>query len=162
MSNVICGHLRLSWLLSLALLAAVGSARAQAPTFPDGPGKAETQAACGMCHGLAQVALAKHTKAEWDNVVTDMIGRGAAIMESEIPVIVEYLSKSFPKTGGNVNVNRATAKEFMDEFKLTSQEADAVVRYREDNGYFNKFADFSKVAGLDATKLEAAKDRLVY
>jgi competence protein ComEA len=136
--------------------------RAQAPTFPDGPGKQETQQACGACHGLTQVAVAKHTKQEWDNVVTDMIGRGAPIMESEIPIIVEYLAKSFPKTGGNVSVNRADAKELAAELKITAQEAELIVRHREENGYFNKFQDFTKVAGLDVTKLEAAKDRLTY
>ena len=48
------------------------------------------------------------------------------------------------------------------ELKLTAEEADAVVRYREENGYFNKFQDLQKVTGLDIKKLESAKDRLLY
>ena len=82
--------------------------------------------------------------------------------EPSSTVIVEYLAKSFPKVGGNVNVNRATAKELADELKLTAEEADAMVRYREENGYFNKFQDLQKVTGLDIKKLESAKDRLAY
>jgi competence protein ComEA len=152
------------WLLGLALMGLVGTAHAQgqAPNFPDGPGKVETLQACGQCHGVAQVSVAKHTKQEWDNVVTDMIGRGAVIMENEIPVIAEYLAKSFPRTGNSVNINRADAQQLGLELKLTPQEAEALVRYREENGYFNKFADLGKVAGLDAKKLESAKDRLAY
>ena len=153
-------RVRLSCLLGMALIGFAWQGRAQ--EFPDGPGKQETAAACGACHGLTQVAVAKHTKQEWDNIVTDMVGRGAAIMETEIPVIVEYLAKSFPKTGGNVNVNRAAAKELEAELKLTPQEAEAIVRHREENGYFNKLQDFSRVQGLDIKKLEGAKDRLLY
>ena len=156
------GPVKAACILGLALASLAGTASAQTPNFPDGPGKAETQAACGACHGLTQVAVAKHTKEEWDNIVTDMIGRGAAIMEADIPVIAGYLAKSFPKTGGNVNVNRASAKELEAELKLTPQEAEAIVRHREDNGYFNKLQDFSRVAGLDVKKLEPAKERLSY
>lgn len=158
MLNIRIGNFR--WIWVLAMMAIAFGARAQ--DLPDGPGKQETQQACGQCHGLAQVAMAKHTKPEWDNIVTDMIGRGAAIMEDEIPAIVEYLAKSFPKQGGSVNVNRASGKELVDELKLTAEEADALVRYREENGYFNKFQDLQKVAGLDIKKLEPARDRLVY
>jgi len=160
MEKITSNIVRFGWTVVLALLGFTLAARAQ--EFPDGPGKQEAQQACGQCHGLQQVAVAKHTKQEWDNIVTDMIGRGAAIMENEIPVIVEYLAKNFPKVGGSVNVNRATSKELADELKLTAEEADAVVRYREENGYFNKFQDLQKVTGLDIKKLESAKDRLLY
>ena len=160
MQKITSNIVKFGWTVVLALLGFTLTAHAQ--DFPDGTGKQEAEQACSQCHGLKQVAVAKHTKQEWDNIVTDMIGRGAVIMENEIPVIVEYLAKSFPKVGGNVNVNRATAKELADELKLTAEEADAVVRYREENGYFNKFQDLQKVTGLDIKKLESAKDRLLY
>jgi competence ComEA-like helix-hairpin-helix protein len=135
---------------------------AHAQDFPDGPGKETTQQACSQCHGLRQVAASKHSPEEWNNIVTDMIGRGATITEEDIPVIVAYLAKSFPKNGGSINVNRASAKELADSLRLTAEEAEAVVKYREENGYFNKFQDLEKVAGLDIKKLEPARDRLVY
>lgn len=159
MANVHRRVVRIHW-LAWALFVFVLTGRAQ--TFPDGQGKQEAQQACGQCHGLQQVAASKHTPEEWNNIVTDMMGRGAVIAEADIPVIAAYLAKSFPKTGGNVNVNRASAKELVDTLHLTSQEADALVKHREENGYFNKFQDLEKVAGLDVKKLEPSRDKLLY
>jgi competence protein ComEA len=147
-------------LITLALM--LFTLETSAQTLPEGPGKDTVQQACSQCHGLRSVVVAKHTRQEWDNVVTDMIGRGAALIEPDIPAIVEYLAKSFPKTAATINVNRATSKELADSLRLTAQEADAVVRHRDENGYFDKFQDLSKVAGLDLKKLESAKDRLQY
>ncbi len=106
--------------------------------------------------------VARHTKQEWDNIVTDMIGRGAVITENEMIAIADYLAKAFPKDTGGVNINRATARELVDALRLTTQEADAVVRHRDENGYFHKFEDLGKVTGLDFRKLEPAKARLQY
>jgi competence protein ComEA len=151
---------RSGWLLGLFLIAAAVDIQAQA--LPDGPGKDVVQQACSQCHGLRSVAVARHTRQEWDNVVTDMIGRGAAITDNEIPAIVDYLTRSFSKDSTSVNVNRATAKEFVDTLRLTAHEAEALVRHRDDNGYFNKFQDLERVAGVDIKKFESAKERLQF
>jgi competence protein ComEA len=135
---------------------------ANAQTLPDGPGRETMQQACGRCHTLRPVFVARHTQQEWDNVVTDMIGRGAVIAESDIPAIVEYLARSFPKDPGRINVNRATARELVDALRLTAQEAEALTRYRDENGYFSKFEDLAKVSGLDIRKMDSAKNRLQY
>jgi competence protein ComEA len=135
---------------------------ANAQTLPDGPGKEAFQQNCVRCHTLRSVVAAKHTRQEWDNVVTDMIGRGASIAESDIGAIVEYLAKAFPKDTTGLNVNRATAKELVDGLRLTSQEAEVLVRYREENGYIQKFQDLEKIPGLDIKKFEAAKTRLQF
>jgi len=160
MGSAISRLVRFGWLSALAFIAVPLNAHAQG--LPDGPGKEAVQQACGRCHGVRSVAVARHNKQEWDNVVTDMIGRGATIMEDEISSIVDYLAKSFPKETGSVNVNRATAKELVDALRLTAQEADALISYRDENGYFNKFQDLEKVAGLDLKKLDSTKDRLRY
>jgi competence protein ComEA len=160
MGSAISRLLRLGLLPVLALITLTLDGHAQG--LPDGAGKEAVQQACGRCHGLQSVSVARHTRQEWDNVVTDMIGRGASIMESEIPAIVEYLARSFPKGTVNINVNRATARELVDSLRLTAEEAEALVRYRDENGYFNKFQDLEKVAGLDLKKLDPAKDRLQY
>jgi len=160
MGNAVRRLARLGWGPALALMMVPLNGQAQA--LPDGPGEEAVQQACTRCHLLKSVVAARHTRQEWDNVVTDMIGRGASIMENEIPAIVDYLAKSFPKDTNSINVNRATAKELVDSLRLTAQEADAVVRHRDENGYFHKFQDLEKVAGLDVKKLDATKDRLKY
>jgi competence protein ComEA len=91
-----------------------------------------------------------------------MIGRGAAITENEANAIAEYLAKTFPKDTTIINVNRSTSRELVAALGLTAQEADALVRYREENGYFDKFQDLEKVSGIDRKKLESLKARLQY
>src|SRR5262245_12657630 len=137
----------LALMSALAILSLPFGGNAQ--TLPDGAGKEAVQQNCTRCHLLRSVVAARHTRQEWDNVVTDMVGRGAAIMENEMTAIVDYLARTFPKDTSNVNVNRATSKELVDALRLTAQEADAVVRYREENGYFSKFQELESVAGLD-------------
>ena len=160
MRGAVIRLLGLGWLPVLAL--AVLPLNGHGQGLPDGAGKDAVQQACGRCHGLRSVAAARHSRQEWDNVVTDMIGRGASIMENEISPIVEYLARSFPKESGTINVNRATASELVDTLRLSEQEANALVRHRDENGYFNKFQDLEKVAGLDIKKLDSTKDRLKY
>jgi competence protein ComEA len=161
MRNALDQLARPGLLLLLALISAPVNGNAQ-QALPDGAGKELVQQACTRCHLLKSVVAARHTRQEWDNVVTDMIGRGASIMENEISAIVEYLAKSFPKDTGSINVNLATAKELVEALRLSAQEADALIRHREENGYFNDFKDLEKVAGLDIKKLQSTKDRLKY
>jgi competence protein ComEA len=76
-------------------------------------------------------------------------------------LIVEYLAAHFrplPK----INVNKVVAKEFMEALEISVQDADAIVRYREENGSFKTMEDLKKVPGLDAGKIEAHRDRLEF
>jgi competence protein ComEA len=150
-------------LIAFAFLALVAvPLDGSAQTLPDGAGKEAVQQACTRCHLLRSVVVARHTRQEWDNVVTDMIGRGAAITERDVAAIAEYLAKAFPKDTAIINVNRATSRELVAALGLTAQEAEALVRYREENGYFDKFQDFEKVSGVDRRKLESLKARLQF
>src|SRR4029453_15472089 len=104
MRSAVIRLIGLGWLPVLALVVMPLNGHGQG--LPDGAGKEAGQQACAGCHGLRSVAAARHTRQEWDNVVTDMIGRGASIMENEIGPIVEYLARTFPKETGTINVNR--------------------------------------------------------
>ena len=145
MRNAVDQLARLGWLLALALLSVPLNGNAQA--LPDGAGKELVPQACTRCHLLRSVVVSRHTRQEWDNVVTDMIGRGASIMENEIDAIVEYLAKSSPKDTRSFNVNRATAKELVEALGLNAQEADALIRHRDQNGYYNNFKDGVRLGG---------------
>lgn len=63
--------------------------------FPDGPGKAEVTANCGGCHGLDQVAGAKHSPADWTETVKRMVTYGADLKDPQVATIAEYLGKNF-------------------------------------------------------------------
>lgn len=61
----------------------------------DDSGKKVLEAACGSCHGLDLVTGRTGTKAEWQDIVDRMIGRGATIAESDIAPLVDYLTKTY-------------------------------------------------------------------
>ena len=144
------------------------TAPARAQDLPDGKGKDTVETVCSHCHSLRRVVESKRTPDEWGDIVNEMVDRGAELDEDDIPVVIEYLVKSFPKSNGTeksdekINVNKAAAKELVDALKLTAEEADAVVQYRSENGLFATFEDLGKVPGLDSKKLEPLKDRLTY
>lgn len=144
-----------------AVLLAV-PACAQAQTLPEGPAKQTVQTVCGQCHSLSFVTNSRLTRADWEYVVTDMIGRGAPLMEDEISPVIDYLTANFPKPTGKVNVNTSGARDLEFGLGFTPREADAIVAHREKNGKFASAADVAKVAGIDGGKVDAVKDRMEF
>jgi len=59
-------------------------------------------------------------------------------------------------------VNKATAAEIAQVTGLTSDEAQAIVAYRDAGHSFKSFSDVKKVPDIDAKRLAAAKPRIVY
>ena len=144
----------------LVIIAASSTARAQ--NLPAGPARETVQSVCSQCHSLTFVSDSRMTKADWEYVVTDMIGRGAPLMEEEIQPVIEYLSVNFAKPTGKVNVNSASAKDLQFGLGFTPIECEAIISHREKMGKFAALADLQKVAGLDGKKLDAAKDRIEF
>ena len=148
--------------LAMAGLVAIGGVQnALAQDLPEGKGKDIVENVCGQCHGLKQVTDSARTPDEWKDLVNEMIGNGAMLDDEQIPIVVDYLAKSFPK-GSKVNVNKAAAQELADSLKVTSDEAAAIVKYREQNGNIKDWDDLGKVPGLDIKKLEPMKPHIVY
>lgn len=76
-----------------ALLAAIAApVQAQDQTLPDGPGKAELEATCAVCHGLNLVTARHRSAAEWADVLTQMESRGAVMDDKTKPLILGYLT----------------------------------------------------------------------
>jgi competence protein ComEA len=101
------------------------------------------------------------TREEWGAVVGEMVADGAQGTDEEFNQIVDYLATHFPKTS-KINVNKAAASDLMSGLELSAKEAEALVHYREEKGNFKSVEDVEKVPGLDAKKIEAKKDRLVF
>ena len=57
-------------------------------SLPEGNGKALVEARCQLCHDLGRVAGIKRTKAGWDEVVTNMVTRGASATPEEARTIL--------------------------------------------------------------------------
>jgi mono/diheme cytochrome c family protein len=68
-------------------------------SLPDGPGKAETLAACSGCHGIGQI-LGEHRAADmWATTVTSMINNGAPVADADFDKVVGYLATNFGPEG---------------------------------------------------------------
>jgi competence ComEA-like helix-hairpin-helix protein len=148
--------------LALVAVVLMGAPTGSAQNLPDGPARQTVQTVCNQCHSLSYVTNSRMTKPDWEYVVTDMIGRGAPLMEEEIQPVIDYLAANFAKPTGKVNVNTAGAKDLQYGLGFTPKESEAIVAYRQKSGKFTTAADLSKVAELDAGKLEAVKDRLEF
>ncbi len=145
-------------LAGLALFA--GRAGAQ---LPEGPGRAETQKLCSTCHELERSISLYQDREGWRATINKMAALGAKGSEPEWRAIVEYLSKNFPAGEvPRIHVNQAKAIELESGLTLKRSEAAAIIQCREKNGPFKSLADLKKVPGIDAAKIEAKKDRLVF
>jgi competence protein ComEA len=133
---------------------------ASAQTLPDGPGKAAVIKMCTGCHDLDSVVGMHQSKDRWSAMVDEMIAKGATGSDDEINQVVAYLTANFgPK---KVNVNKATAADLAAALDISAANADAIVHYRADHGDFKAPQDLTKVPGIDAKKIEDAKDRLEF
>lgn len=145
-------------LAGLALFA--GDAGAQ---LPEGPGRAETQKLCSTCHELERSISLYQDRDGWQATINKMVALGTKGGDSELRAIVEYLSKNFPAGEvPRIHVNKAKAIELESGLTLKRSEAAAIIQCREKNGPFKSIADLKKVPGIDAAKIEAKKDRLIF
>ena len=129
--------------------------------LPEGPGKAALRRVCKGCHPPETVAAKRHTREEWEEVVVQMLNAGATGSDDDLNLVVDYLTENFNKAG-KVNVNKATVSEFVEALGLTSKDANAIVSWREKNGAFKTADEVKKVPGVDAAKIEAKKEQLVF
>jgi competence protein ComEA len=149
----------LSWLIAIPLLL-----NAQSTTLPDGPGKATTEKVCGACHGAELVIGRQETRDGWAAIVNEMVQRGAVGTDDELYEVVDYLAKNFSKTSPivKINVNKANAQDLQKSLRLSEAEASAIVRWREEKGDFKSIEELEKVPGVEASKIEAAKNRVAF
>jgi competence protein ComEA len=139
---------------------------ADAADLPEGAGKEVVVRQCGTCHDLVMATRKRMDKAGWDTEVDKMVLLGAKIPDDEVPVIIEYMAKFFnpstPVAAQRVNVNKATTAELESGLALSAKEAAAIVEARQKNGGFKDWQSVAKVPGVDAKKIEAKKDQLIF
>jgi competence ComEA-like helix-hairpin-helix protein len=128
--------------------------------LPDGKAKTLIENTCTECHGLDTIVSNPMPAEKWRGTVKSMVKRGATLSADEIDTVVDYLTVYFSQD--KVNVNTAGPQELQDGLKLTVAEATAVLQHRKANGAFKDLAGLLKVAGLDAKKVEAAKDSITF
>ncbi len=101
-----------------------------------------------VCHALTVVTSKHSSRKEWDQVVNQMVSRGADLTDEEIDTVIEYLSKNYgpldqtttPTSETPVNVNKASADDLESSLGLAKPEAEAIVKYREQERQFQNLA----------------------
>src|SRR5215204_2511707 len=136
--------------LAASALLAMSSIGLGAQQLPDGPGKAELQKVCGICHQAERSASVRLTREGWEGVVSDMIARGAKATDEEFAAIINYLATNFlGEAARPLNINKATNIELESVAGLTRKEAAAVLKWRGEVGVCKSLDDLKKVPGLE-------------
>jgi mono/diheme cytochrome c family protein len=68
---------------------------AEAQGLPEGEGKAAIEQSCNLCHGLNYITQSSRSEADWRNVVSDMVSRGAPLTKEEFDQVLTYLATHF-------------------------------------------------------------------
>lgn len=66
-----------------------------AETLPPGPARKTVERVCGTCHELNVVTDKKLERAQWQDIVNEMIGFGAKLSKGQVTDVVNYLAKNF-------------------------------------------------------------------
>ncbi len=123
-----------------------------------GPGMADFQRACVLCHTPDRIVTVRRTKTEWEEVLDKMITRGAQITDENYGPIADYLLRNY----GKVNVNRAVKEDLVLIAGVAPAEAESILKFRGEHGPFADFDALSKVPGLEVKKLEEKKEALTF
>lgn len=128
--------------------------------LPEGTGRDVTQQLCSVeCHGLDKVMAERHSKSQWTDSLNNMRDQGAKGTDEEFKAIIGYLTMHF---GVPVRINKVTARQLDDVMLLEPGQAEAIVKYRAENGPFADLAALLKVPGLNAKLIEEQKSNLVF
>ncbi len=139
-----------------ALILLAGGAWAQ-------DGKAAAQRICIQCHEFERSVAPRQNRAGWQSTMDKMVALGAKGTQKDFDAIVDYLAATYPgEDVPMIKVNEARAVELESGLSLPRSQAAAIIQYRTKNGGFKSLEDLKKVPGVDAAKIEAKKDRLLF
>jgi len=141
----------------LATAHSVG-AQSTADRLPDAPGKPTVVAICTSCHGSDIITDGPRTVEGWIDVTLAMKDFGATATEAEWKTVGDYLVTNLAL----IEVNKAEAAHLQLVFGVDDAVAKEVVAYRDKQGGFKTIDDLKKAPGLDAAKIDALKERLIF
>jgi mono/diheme cytochrome c family protein len=74
------------------------------------PGKAILDSACTTCHGLEGLANhAYETRGPYESLIGNMVAYGATVTPAQVPVLADYLLKTYGKKPAATNTTASTA-----------------------------------------------------
>jgi len=133
------------------------------PEFPAGTGRNAVLTLCSKCHSANIILAYGQSRTGWEDTITKMVRLGAQGNDEDFSDIADYLTANFPpSTVKKIFVNKATDQEIADALGIPLEKAKAIVDYRDQVKGFNSIDDMKKTPGVDAAKIDAAKDKLIF
>src|SRR5262245_55865579 len=155
MRTVAIGAFMLCAGVSLAIAQRGGGNDDWANNLPPGDGKQLTAERCSSCHSLERTVQLRKPKNGWEDIVFDMVGRGAPIFVDEATQIVEYLTNVLgPDAPPFIDVNRASKDDMVKIPGLTAELADKLIAHRQSRGPLVSRDQIREVLGLDEKAYE--------
>jgi competence protein ComEA len=148
------------WFIAVLVLCARSARSQKAPSDkPSGGGaadKAAFEAVCGACHPVS-MASGLRSEPDWKETVEVMVKAGAKGTVDQFDGLLRYLRDNLTK----VNVNTATAAEIAPVLAVSEATARDIVKRRTAKS-FRTIEELEQLPRVDAAKLEARKDRIVF
>lgn len=133
------------------------------PEFPQGQGRDATLRLCSQCHSVNIILANGQSREGWEDTITKMVHFGAHGNDEDFTDIADYLTANFPVSAvKKIFVNQATDQDFATTLGVSLDQGKAIVAYRDQIKGFNSLDDLKKVPGIDAAKLDANKDKLIF
>jgi Helix-hairpin-helix motif len=137
----------------------IAPAGAQAPAaMPDDANAPVFARVCGNCHTPDRIVAMRRSSDQWQEVIDNMISRGAKGSDDDFNAVFTYLMAHF----GRVNVNRAMPDELCEVLALAPADAQKIVEFRKQKGPFADFDALTAVPGLPVEKLQASRDAITF
>jgi competence ComEA-like helix-hairpin-helix protein len=113
---------------------------------------------CNECHDADRIISPRRTKADWEDILTKMIEKGAVGSDKDFETVFEYLLRTY----GMADINRAPADEIAAVLTVTAKDAEAIVAFRKANGAFKDLEALKKVPNIDVKLLDEHKAAIVF
>ena len=149
------------WFASLLAATIPTLAQTLEGQLPAGEGKDVVERVCSPCHGVYPLTQRNRSREAWLATISTMQANGAQGTRSDFQTVADYLTKYVGvEVSDTIRINRAGVHSLTNFFKLFPEEADAIIKYRDQNGPFKQWEDLKKVPGIDPGKLESKKDKI--
>jgi competence ComEA-like helix-hairpin-helix protein len=112
---------------------------------------------CVRCHPSDKIVEGRRFPEQWDQVIEQMVARGATGTEPEFDAVYDYLVAQY----GRVAINTAPADEIAQVLHLEQDVAETIVQQRK-SGPFADFEALTKVPGVPIAELEKRRDAIVF
>lgn len=133
------------------------------PEFPPGDGREAVMRLCSKCHSPNIILAYGQNRVGWENTITKMARLGAKGSDDDFSDVSDYLTAHFPPNAvQKIFVNMATDKQIAEMLEISIEDAQAIIAYRDKVKGFKSIEDMKSVPNVDAKKIDAKKDRLIF